>query len=972
VTFSRPNIGPVDALGRIARPNDQRGADRVYAPDPNIRFSGVDARNPSIIRQAAENDSRRVQAFFEGIGRLTEAADEVISARLDTSEAERIASDANAQKALRGMTPEGRQVFNSLRYNTRKQVAQDFAAVDAVNNYGSNLLLRFSKELPSLAKVDPSLTPEEQSQQFGLRRTALEADVAKESGILNLPAEVLKARMPQLNQYRAAAQQLQLNKIQSNREDELRGQQAAGVRGILGSLFSALIEVKKGNNPDGAEPAYKNAEVALKTLADQQGLTPSQTAQLTAQATGNTINEVINGTQTRQQAIATLNNMERLVNRKLFDNGMTLGQQAINDKGESLLSFLNTTKLRLIDDLDRDQQKESMAQLVQLYAETQGGMKPPASALQAYVGMVIRGEAKDPETAMRGLGLLSGLKEQEIQRGLTPTQEQLANAVVLQDELRNAPEGDRASMLTRAIQDGRVNVAQASSFRDMTGPSRRDSVIENTWRIMQTAAKEDIETAALEVTNEIISRGYIGANKAGNNVENAVAKQAFRTQLIGTVYEELKRRYPGQKQPTNEEMYQLIQQVIPGVKQRVLDRYKLPKQQEISRNDRAMVAVEESLQLLEQGQRGVNSFSSGLKEMYREKYGRAGSEKQLDQFRIEVMKSVKGKRPNGQIDPVYPNPQETIRKAAGKGQDRVTNKNTSYGATFASNVTKLLDANPTVKVQGALGIINQIAPRFGLPSLPNPYDPQAAKSAELTPDLISNAAIASLASRTVAPANRKQGAIYNAENSDVVARIMRDPATVMAGPLRPIPQVKPLQAVTSPARFTITNTHPFAFLVGLNEGTRKPDGSYTNAYSTHRDGNKGINRTNTGNYAADASRFRTPQQADRYWNARLSELLPQVTRRLEQLGLPRNTVGHQRLAFNALDLFVTSEAAGNDFIAKMGTIARNPTIEAIAKLRRDSFYLPDGRWDGFQDPATMLRTSLKRALVYDYFNPSGD
>ena len=135
MTFSRPNIGPTDAFGRVTRSNDQRGADRVFVPDPNTRFSNVDARNPSIIRQAGENEARRVQAFFDGISKLIEAGNEIVQTRLDTSEVEGIVNNPEVQKSLRRFDEKGQSVFNSLRTGTRERIAELYAAKDSVDNY---------------------------------------------------------------------------------------------------------------------------------------------------------------------------------------------------------------------------------------------------------------------------------------------------------------------------------------------------------------------------------------------------------------------------------------------------------------------------------------------------------------------------------------------------------------------------------------------------------------------------------------------------------------------------------------------------------------------------------------------------------------------------------------------------------------------------------------------------------------------
>jgi len=92
---------------------------------------------------------------------------------------------------------------------------------------------------------------------------------------------------------------------------------------------------------------------------------------------------------------------------------------------------------------------------------------------------------------------------------------------------------------------------------------------------------------------------------------------------------------------------------------------------------------------------------------------------------------------------------------------------------------------------------------------------------------------------------------------------------------------------------------------------------------------------------------------------------------LQRMGIPQNSVGFNRLLFNALDLAVQAPAALPDFLKRLPRIVQaGVTIEAIAKARADSFFNPaTGRLEagGFgNNYARLLADQRSRAGTFDY------
>lgn len=984
MTFSRPNIGPVDAAARVSRVNEQRGADRVYAQDPNTRFSGVDARNPSVLRQAAENDARRTQAFFEGLGNLVDKGFEVVNTQLDTGEFDRVMSDPETKKAIENMTPENRQVFDGLRYNVRLRVAQAGAAQNTISEYNNDYLLQTGLQLPQLSN------PETPAAERRLLKQQIQSGLAEKYGINKLPAMVLVATADARRRTEEAViSTITGSEIKKN-EAQVKTLQQQGVQGLLTGAVENHKAAARAENPDGERQAVvTQLGNNWRQFLEDNGVDPKEAGTLVGQALMNMSFMVSNGRLSRQDFKKTLDSMDELSQgTKGFRSGMKMADLLTGEDGMTVKALINRLRLANDERMDKDKRDATQDAVARALIPAVTGQVTPKSVTDALVRM-----AQDPSTDSTViLNALERLRQMEKE----PTQQQMMNQLTLQEQINNANPEDRASLAAGAVSRGQITAGQALSLNinptALAAPEQRqmnqdEARVNDLRKRIDETASEDINKAILEAQNDLkgLLRGK-GIGSVGKDVMDGVAID-IKARVLSTVYAEVKRRGT---YVSTDELRAMIGGGIIRARRSVIADYNKRVRGETLREDEIDKGIQESLSLMEQGKTGVDAYSPGLRRAYQRARGKAGNAKELDEFMVNNMKAIidsqTGKRR-------YEDPAKIIRETQVKGR---TNTNRSAAQT-GQDVAKVLFAptpgeralsavrlagsigNPVERMQAAGQAIKMLSDKLGLPAikLPDFTKPEPAGAAEVAPKNLQDATAVRLSRHTSQYAPGAMPKVLNEQNMSYARKLLMPQANgminssiVRTGPMPPpLPQVAPQTKAQMVLPMTMTNNHPIAMLIGMIEGTRTVSGEYTAAHTGHRDGNRGINRTNTGNYSADARQFRTPQQADRSWNARLTAMMPGIVLALQNSGLPRDTVGHQRLLFNALDLFVSSEAAGNDFIKALPRIAANPTIENIAKARRDAFYDANKRWKGFLPPDEMLREQLKRALTYDYYNP---
>lgn len=143
--------------------------------------------------------------------------------------------------------------------------------------------------------------------------------------------------------------------------------------------------------------------------------------------------------------------------------------------------------------------------------------------------------------------------------------------------------------------------------------------------------------------------------------------------------------------------------------------------------------------------------------------------------------------------------------------------------------------------------------------------------------------------------------------------------------------------------------------IGINEGTRRADGGFNDAYYGHTDPGDGAH--NRGTISA---RSGTPEEADKKWTGILKNTQSQYDSVLEDLGAAAGSPEHKALMFNILDLRVQAPAAVESFVSQIPQILEaGISAESLGQARHNAFINPTtGRLDT-TFPKETDSTSLK-------------
>ena len=184
-----------------------------------------------------------------------------------------------------------------------------------------------------------------------------------------------------------------------------------------------------------------------------------------------------------------------------------------------------------------------------------------------------------------------------------------------------------------------------------------------------------------------------------------------------------------------------------------------------------------------------------------------------------------------------------------------------------------------------------------------------------------------------------------------------------------MPQVAPGTQVRVVPAAVSNDQHELFVMIGVAEGTRTPNGGYTQAYYGHTDPGDGF--SNRGTVSGGRESGASPEMVDLRWMGTLTSVQQKMRPSLIVMGLMPGTQGYNRVMFNLMDLTVQSPAAAQDFAGKLIEVREAGwTIEAIAKARADSFINPaTGRLDapGFgNNYQNLIKDQRSRAGVYDY------
>ena len=1006
MTFSRPRIGPTDAMGRITKPNEQRGADRVYVPEVNsARFS--DNRNPGVIRAAGEADAARIGQFMQGLSKLVDTGAEVIEKKLDTSQLEQVLAKPETADAIRKWDKESRDMFAGLRPNVRDQIG-DMSAQLKISNYQDRLSVEALKQ-PSLYLGKPEDQTEEQyRKQKALARKDLYDRVAKETGLDQIEPRYLARHIGKKAAAEAATygiEETERYKRDAEKRDAILGE--AMVESLRFNFQSVRGAEAAVNDPKASPEQKQIAQTQLNWAkakgsenfrntvmgqmwerANDLGMKPSEfaTKLLSSINTIASQGTIAGEPQSSEETQRMLKDMGELFNGKFQIPGIGVDLMSIpvTQGGLTLPAAIQELQNKYYPALKQARADEQFrGQFPYILNAAQGD-----TAAQAGIINLISANKNNPnydfKQAISVLDSVRGMLKQ-------PTDAQEKNFAGIVAEMNN-PNADRTTLnqkISEYANSGRLQWDQAARLfgqnqeRNKPGGNREGRI----HSAMQESSPL-FDSITRQWATELSKKGLAPDKQSVKAFEDAVAMTAL---LNTKKIVDAKVQSTG-KELTDDEVRVTLRNEIEVIRKNRLKDAKQDPDKYQNFNDKQFNMIQDIQNNLKNGKRDVQIFTPEFVEQYRQTNPnqRAGYT-ELNRYVIKIMGQIEGEK-DGKTIKVYSNPQEEWRKWFDEGKRK-------QGQQQMQPSTSLQKASIEQGSPDFLQALNDVMPRLGMTAMDIATGSSSASAAEMLTKsapvktgttvpsqqqtqqapqpqpkkqdmgseiLTRGIAAAAGVSATVLSTRKPLDLVVNANSLEALSRLFKKrEAMTMETPK--LPQTV-ASAPTTPAPLAINNDrHPMFVLIGLNEGTRTLDGGYTQAYYGHTDPGNGARNVGT----VSGQQGGTPQQSDRRWAGILTGVATKVAPYMAKLGLSESTVGYQRILFNVLDLYVQAPAAVPDFIKKIQqVIASGMSIEAIAKARADSFFNPaTGRLDasGFGNSySRLLADQRARAGTWDY------
>lgn len=951
----------------------------------NVGPSGPlrDYRSPEQAGRNAALPYQQISAFLDNFIKTAKPVYDAYVSGQVAQERAKIMAQPEVLDAYRRGDSDAKAFISSLRPQTR-----DFVN-ESVVNAGFE---QYQKTLPVLVSRDPVLisappagvSEAEFAKVKALRFKELEEQAGQAAGFQTIDPEWLGTRIPDIQQVNGAvkafAYQKQLEALDKRDSDAM----AKGFGSVVAELTTRRGQAVANNRyqdfADGLDEWWSQNSTQW-----QETRTPQQILEITWQGFSGKYNELLQmgelaDVDAAESLLATMTALS-LSNVKL-KSGQSLGEMSFAD-GSTLGSKLAELRLKLKPLRDKLEEEERWKQTMPLF---QQAMQPGAAdAVRAQAAAQLPALFSDPREMMKAHSLLnqaSGIADQptdaqqqtmallqmELNRdGLTYQQKKdmVLNAPGLtwEQRLKFAPQvqgqpNQEARSIAGARQYNALEIDQAGeSIAQVYAKAKAEG------RLNQGVAVPDADTAA---RNAAIAATRMTEQRVQQLREQGKAPSAdevtaiFRNELDAYTRSTMQRVGAASR-----ERPQSFAQVVTGE----LDTIR----QNLVRNG---------------GKPTVDVFPEAVRQRavqqgYRNDY--IG----VQRYFLNRMKSATEDDGKGGQRQVFPDPakayRETMRSVKGADQSQVAPQ---PGFLRADN-------NPgLVLLRKAGGVLQWLSEKTGTSeryrqyqqqqqsqkgqSAVKPQQTSAQPQQNMGEQLIGGAlnllvgAAPAAAGEMPGPTKQKpeKPAVVGLENISILAELMKLPGRA-ARSLGISTPVLPQTAATVPVKpvplAISSDMHPLFVAIGINEGTRTPNGGYTKAYYGHRDPGNGAWNLGT----VSGQQGGSPQTSDQRWAGILTQTTSSVVPILVRAGLPRNSAGFHRVLFNVLDLKVQAPAAVPDFVKRLPQIIRQGvTVEAIAKARADSFINPaTGQLEaaGFgNNYQVLLRDQRSRAGTWDY------
>lgn len=984
MTYSRPGTSEVNAFFRPATPNRVSGA-----PDQRVSLgpSGplLDNRNAATAGRNAGQGFAEVASFLDQFNKTAapiynayadEQAKKQVGELFQTTDGQALlrSGDANTRQTLRALSPRA------------QELAYESLAQGAVASYGQALAVEVNNN--QLLK-NPQISFEDRSKEFARIR----ASVAERSGLTTVPPEYVAGFAPQVLQIEATVKGQSYEGLTKNIVQD----QDTNIRRKLGTDLEGLTAVRErliAETPDGIadfeQRSRKFIQDTYKTYADQGIYTSRMFAGQLAQSVAERV-----GFYTSRGDFDKADAMLRSL-ASLGEQGIALGEGTaspvdlysltINDAGKTFGSYISDAQTNLKPLAEEYERKQALQQALPLLIRQAQGDDAAGAALDNMLPQL----ATSPETLQQLVSV--GAQMQSYGQRETPAQQD--NQLLLENEL-NLPGRDQqafAAKIIAAKNRGEITRAQAISLMNRnTQPA--DSRMANV-AVARNESADEIEEAAQQIT-----RAQLRQPQYQNlNAEQAAdLLNANRRKLRIQATRQTEERITNSDKPVSrEDTLGIFRNELEALRNSRMKSAGETPPEGISFNQRVMNEVNEVQVNMQRmggsGYQTINVFPQSVIDGAKAR-GVPLDYRNVQKYFLNRIGAVK----NNKGEQAFPNPQETFRQMIQKippvqgprtrgtaGQQPLSVPMSAFsmgmvqpGNTLAS-LTSLLSkvgidlgggsATPPAARQTPKPSASQGAVKPQQQAQPvRQQSPQQ----ELARQVVGGglAVLARVPDAAPTPAAAKPNLadmVINSENLAAMASLWRNerPMSVQTPAL---PQVVASAPATPVPLAISSDRHPIMVAIGINEGTRTPDGGYTKAYFGHRDPGNG--KLNIGTVSGQQGG--SPQSSDRRWMGILTNTSVKVTPLLQRMGIPQNSVGFNRLLFNALDLAVQAPAALPDFLKRLPRIVQaGVTIEAIAKARADSFFNPaTGRLEagGFgNNYARLLADQRSRAGTFDY------
>ena len=1004
--FRRPQTSTTRVGGRIERPNRLSGADRVRVTrQQSGRFK--DYSSPEIIGQNASQGFAEVGNFLEKVIDTAIPAAKDLMQDFGVREAQGLLGDPDFVRSLREKGGEGRVLYDRLN-PFGQEVIDKTLAEGVVQEFNSGMdSALFSDDLLTRTPT----TPEEAATQRTARIERLDG-LLQETGFENLPTSARAQAMQGVAALEGRARGLVRTAQTATDVNQLDTRDATAITSLLTlgvdnqTLGDAFDSGAQAGTPEEREAVATEARNVVTNVRQRiveiagSARTPRSAAELLAQSA-----EQLAGT---EGGAAKLELLE-LALVDLEVDGVQLGNQLIGKSGKSLINVVRESQVAADSIADREDQDRINSAGLQVLQQMDGVMKNDQLSLEEKSDKLAELEQQffsniltqgyDLALIEKATRVVAGLRQQAglpIQAESMELYSQLKfdmNAGTLTQEEANAraaaiPDAQvrlNALQDVKAFKDGEADPSSASNNNGRRREANRD-IVQRGARDVHQAMLEGPQSGAYESSGITALRTGQGVNGSWEERITNRGEQQFRARVDANAASDK----PEKLTPELLDQWYREEQEN-AVTYFLSDKGQAAIVEQVERKDTA-----QALQWNEQiktnlkdvvGTPSVAVFPTEMVDLYKQlNEGKPVNYAAVSKWYVGYMGPLKN--PDGTA--AFKDPRKTWRGILDvqKPQEGVRNDapNPASGPMAAPLGFGMIDPRATQAGLEKLASMFGLQLDLGQSTEAKPVASQeAAKPTESNAPRLEVLALSALTGTAspypvVQTANSDEQTpdptqmVINQEEWATFRRIWGSPNNPQSGqPYRPntppLPQVVATKPIR-PVRLTMASpNHPNVVLIGLNEGTRTPNGGYTQAYYGHSDPISGYNQ---GSFSAQQG-YNSPQQADRAWMGKVNSatgayFLPAM----RAAGLQRGTAGFDRLLFNLQDAYIQSPeavtASGGllDRIPEM--VQRGLTIEAIAKSRADSYINPTtGRLEtGFANYTALLKDQRSRAGTWDY------